>query len=119
MMKKVSLLVFLMAFLAQCKNAPNYQELIQGKWKIVRWASAGGTAAQVKNMDFHFHGTSYHANLGDRTEYGSFRIEGDTLTTVAESQPVFKVKIVALTADSLVLQRTQGSFQDFMTFRRP
>jgi hypothetical protein len=117
-MKNLLVFAFLAFSFANCGHDLGYQNAIQGKWLATHWATASGERP-VENVNFDFHGETYNAKLGLKDETGSFRLDGDKLYTTAEGQQEIMVKIMRLTADSLVFEMNRGGTQEVLTLKRP
>ena len=92
--------------LFSCKQEPRFDPtLIQGEWKGADWTVKGKSAGRdVREVRFAFEPAgAYVAEYGEQKEAGNFRIDGDKLYTVAENKIEKVVRIVRLTADTLVM----------------
>jgi hypothetical protein len=111
-MKQCCLTLALLAFFA-CKSEPKFNpELLVGTWNGVDWKVQGqSTDRDAASVFFVFapftgEGTvegTYIAAYGDQKEKGNYRLKGDKLYTTAEDKIEKVVRIVHITADTLVL----------------
>jgi hypothetical protein len=96
-----------------CKEAPKFNpELLVGTWNGIDWKvkgkSSGRDASAVYFVFAPFTGEgvvegTYIAAYGDQKEKGSYKLTGDKLYTTAEDKIEKVVRILNLSADTLVL----------------
>lgn len=111
-MKK--LLYALPLLLIACKQEVKFTpDMLPGTWHGVDWTVKGKSVADrdASSVYFVFEAPGsdaakgrYIAAYGDQKERGEFRLEGDKLYTTADENKIEKVvRVVKLTADTLVL----------------
>lgn len=100
--------------LSACKSDPKINpELLIGTWNGIDWKVQGkSTDRDAHSVNFVFtplgkdessgQGT-YLATYGDQKEKGSFKLKGDKLYTTAEDKIEKVVRIIHISADTLVL----------------
>ena len=96
-----------------CKSTPKFDpELLVGSWNGVDWKvqgkSSGRDATAVYFVFAPFSGEgsvegTYIAAYGDQKEKGDYKLKGDKLYTTAEDKIEKVVRIVHISADTLVL----------------
>lgn len=100
-------------FFFACKSAPKFDpELLVGTWNGIDWKvqgkSSGRDASAVYFVFAPFTGEgevagTYIAAYGDQKEKGDYKLKGDKLYTTAEDKIEKVVRIVHISADTLVL----------------
>ena len=105
--------ILLLTLFFACKSEPKINpELIVGTWNGVDWRvqgkSSGRDAAAVFFVFAPFTGEgsvegTYMAAYGSQKEKGSYKLKGDKLYTTAEDKIEKVVRIVSISADTLVL----------------
>lgn len=98
-------IVFLLLLLAACNQPEEYYQKIYGKWKAADWlVNAQSAGKNLTNVSFQFNpDKTYQSQLGAKGESGTFKLKSEYLYTQAEGQLEIVVKVVKLSADSLVL----------------
>jgi Lipocalin-like domain len=120
-MNKLIFTCLVVAVLAGCKSDSKFDaNLLIGNWKGAAWVVAGkATDRDAHSVAFSFETNAvpagktnsrelleagmYTAAYGAQLEKGDFKVKGDKLYTTAEDKVEKVVRIVTLTADSLVL----------------
>jgi hypothetical protein len=108
------LIACLFILITACKTEQKFDpELLFGTWNGIDWKVKGvssGRDASSVNFVFAPLGNnlalgegSYLATYGNQKEKGSFQLKGDKLYTTAEDKIEKVVRIVHLSADTLVL----------------
>ncbi|MEY3194611.1 MAG: hypothetical protein RIQ78_708 [Bacteroidota bacterium] len=110
---KISAILLFFTLLFACATAPTFNpELLVGTWNGVDWRvqgkSSGRDAASVSFVFTPLTGHEsveglYMAVYGDQVEKGQYKIKEDKLYTTAEDKIEKVVRIVHLSADTLVL----------------
>lgn len=99
------LLPAFLLFLAACQSEPALNpNLLTGSWTGSEWLVAdqpSGRNASAVHFVFEGNG-NYIAAYGDQKEKGTFKLKGDKLYTTAEDKIEKMVKVLKLSADSLV-----------------
>ncbi len=108
-----SLLLALLAACGQSKKG----ELLYGKWKGVEWTVDGAVGqfdpSQV-SFEFRPDGT-YSATYGSQGESGTWWLEADKLFTSAEGQQTKKVRILHLSADTVIFDMNRAGVAEKLT----
>jgi hypothetical protein len=107
------LTLFLFTSCADTKN----NKLIIGKWKGAQWESNGKMLERnVETTFFTFDekGTYSFENNGN-IEAGTYKVEVDNLFTTPKDQQEIMVKIIKLTADSLVFDMNRSGMAETLT----
>jgi Lipocalin-like domain len=118
-MKIINLLAtfLLTSFLfTSCADTKN-NKLIIGKWKGAQWESNGKMLERnVETTFFTFDekGTYSFENNGN-IEAGTYKVEVDNLFTTPKDQQEIMVKIIKLTADSLVFDMNRSGMAETLT----
>jgi hypothetical protein len=117
--RAVALLLAIIFYVAGCTTTENAKKLV-GQWRGVAWISNGAPVEnQPIDVNFAFleDGNYTYTNSGQK-ESGLYRIEGDNLYTTPAGQEAIMVKIVKLTADSLVFDMNRAGSAETMVLVR-
>jgi hypothetical protein len=114
-----ALLLGISVFLSACTTTENAKKLV-GQWRGAAWTSNGvPVESQPIDVTFAFQedGNYTYTNSGQK-ESGLYKIEGDNLYTTPAGQQAIMVKIVKLTADSLVFDMNRAGNSETMVLLR-
>ncbi len=105
--------------LFSCSESPN-SKMIRGNWKATEWLVNGQpseTNAQQTFFSFDDKG-NYSFDHAATKETGTYKVENDMLFTTPKGQNEMMVKIMKLTADSLVFDMNRGGQPETLTLLR-
>lgn len=106
--------------LFSCKDNQEKEALLLGDWQATKWeATDTKQKYPTENVAFHFQPEhKYEATLGDRSEKGTWRIEGSLLYTHADDFAEIATQINKLDATQLELQMNRGGIQEIMYLKK-
>ncbi len=110
---------FILVFIISCGNTEN-NKLIIGNWQGVQWVVGGQPSENMTSQtSFSFDSTGvYSYQYGSNKETGTYKIANDELYTTPNNELEMMVKIIKLTADSMVFEMNRGGQSEELTLIR-
>ena len=118
-MKMIMACACILLMATGCANNENAQ-LIVGNWNAVEW-KVDGQPDGHNTADTHFSFDAkgnYNYQYGELKEAGTYKVENNMLFTRKPKETEMMVKIVKLTADSLVFDMSRSGQQETLTLLR-
>lgn len=116
MIERILSASLLLVLLVACSHFQK-GELLYGQWKGAEW-TVDGAAGQFDptsvSFEFRPDGT-YTARYGNQEESGTWWLEADKLFTSAEGQQTKKVRILQLSADTVVFDMNRAGVAEKLT----